>query len=116
MWLLGGWDPPYHPPNSTHNEVWNSTDGINWTQLPDAPWPARHCSAWLVNDSAMWVIGGDPQSGCLRDVWKSEDGITWIQTVDTIPFFDQRNNPNYGVLNDKLLVYGGEKMWRWSIK
>lgn len=109
MWLLGGWDPPYHPPNSTVNEVWNSTDGINWTQLPNAPWPARHCSAWLVKDSAMWVIGGDPQSGCLRDVWKSEDGITWIQTVDTIPFFDQRNNPNYGVLNDKLLIYGGEQ-------
>lgn len=109
MWLLGGWDPPYHPPNSTINEVWNSTDGINWTQLPNAPWPARHCSAWLVKDSAMWVIGGDPQSGCLTDVWKSEDGINWIQTVDTIPSFDKRNNPNYGVLNNKLMIYGGEK-------
>lgn len=109
MWLLGGWDPPYHPPTSTMSEVWNSTDGINWTQLPDAPWQARHCSAWLVKDSAMWVIGGDPQSGCLTDVWKSEDGINWVQTVDTIPFFDKRNNPNYAVLNDKLLIYGGEK-------
>lgn len=109
MWLLGGWDPPHHPPNSTMSEVWNSTDGINWEQQPDAPWPPRHCSAWLVKDSAIWVIGGDPQSGCLRDVWKSEDGLSWTQVLDTIPNFAKRNNLNYGVLNNKLLIYGGEE-------
>jgi hypothetical protein len=25
MWLLGGWDPPFHEPTYTHNEVWSSS-------------------------------------------------------------------------------------------
>ncbi len=109
MWLLGGWDPPYHSPLNTHSEVWSSTDGANWTFITTAPWPARHCAAWLTGDSSIWVIGGDPQSGCLTDVWKSTDGINWIQTLDTIPGYVKRSNPNYGFLNDQLLIYGGEQ-------
>ena len=109
MWLLGGWDPPYHPPMNTHSEVWSSTDGANWTFETSAPWPARHCAAWLVSDSAMWVIGGDPQSGCLTDVWKSTDGVNWNQTSAAIPGFTIRNNPNYSFANGNLYVFGGEQ-------
>lgn len=85
LWLLGGWDPPYHMPDNTHSEIWNSTDGVNWTYLGDAPWQGRHDSGWLVHDSALWVVGGDYQSGALRDVWRSTDGINWTQILDTIP-------------------------------
>jgi len=109
MWLLGGWDPPFHPPLNTHNEIWSSTDGANWTFETSAPWPARHCAAWLASDSAMWVIGGDPQSGCLTDVWKSTDGINWIQTTSAIPDYVIRNNPNYAYANGQLHIYGGEQ-------
>lgn len=109
MWLLGGWDPPHHPPNYTHSEVWSSADGANWTFETIAPWPARHAAAWLVSDDAMWVIGGDPQSGCLTDVWKSTDGINWTQTVAAIPDYTIRNNPNYAYADGQLLVYGGEQ-------
>ncbi len=107
MWSLGGWDPPFNPPNSTNNDIWSSVDGVNWTFEGTAPWPARHCSAWLVYDNAMWVIGGDPQSGCLRDVWKSTDGINWISLEDTIPGYSPRHNTNYAPLNDKMLMLGG---------
>jgi hypothetical protein len=109
MWLLGGWDPPYHPPLNTHNEIWSSTDGPNWNYEGDAPWPARHAAAWLTTEDAMWVVGGDPQSGCLTDVWKSNDGINWVQTIDAIPDYVIRNNPNYAVLNDQLFIFGGEQ-------
>jgi hypothetical protein len=109
MWLLGGWDPPFHPPMYTHNEIWSSVDGVNWNYEGDAPWPARHAAAWLTTDDAMWVVGGDPQSGCLTDVWKSNDGLNWEQTIEAIPDFVIRNNPNYGVLNDQLFIYGGEQ-------
>lgn len=109
MWLLGGWDPPFHSPLNTHNEVWSSVDGANWVFETTAPWPARHCAAWLTGDNAMWVIGGDPQSGCLTDAWKSTDGINWTQTSPAIPGFVIRNNPNYAYLNNQLLVYGGEQ-------
>jgi len=109
MWLLGGWDPPYHPPMNTHNEVWSSIDGANWVFETTAPWPARHAAAWLVSDDAIWVIGGDPQSGCLTDAWKSLDGINWTQTNNAIPGFVIRNNPNYAFVNNQLLIYGGEQ-------
>ena len=109
LWLLGGWDPPYHSPMNTHSEVWNSVDGVNWTFVNSAPWPARHAAAWLVGNGAMWVIGGDPQSGCLTDVWKSNDGINWTQTNSAIPGFAIRNNPNYAFVNSELLIYGGEQ-------
>jgi len=109
MWLLGGWDPPYHPPNYTHSEVWSSADGANWNFETLAPWPARHAGGWLNNDSSMWVVGGDPQSGCLTDVWQSADGINWIQLEDTIPGYVKRNNPNYAYANNSLYLFGGEE-------
>lgn len=109
MWLLGGWDPPFHEPNYTHNEVWSSTDGENWNFETNAAWPPRHCAAWLSNTDNIWVIGGDPQSGCLTDVWNSPDGINWVQIIDTIPGYTKRNMPNYAILNDKLTLFGGEQ-------
>ncbi len=109
MWLLGGWDPPFHEPNYTHNEVWSSSDGENWNFETHAAWPPRHCAAWLSNADNIWVIGGDPQSGCLTDVWNSSDGINWVQIIDTIPGYPKRNMPNYAILNDKLTLFGGEQ-------
>ena len=108
MWLLGGWDPPNNPPNHTHSEVWNSVDGATWTYVDTAPWPARHCSGWIASDEAMWVVGGDPQSGCLTDVWKTEDGLNWEQLLEAIPGYTSRNMPNIAYLNELLFLFGGE--------
>ena len=36
IWLFGGFEP-----NRT-NEVWCSSDGINWIQKPNAPWTPRN--------------------------------------------------------------------------
>ena len=109
MWLLGGWDPPNHPPNYTHSEVWSSSDGENWTFETTAPWPARHISGWLSSGDALWVIGGDPQSNCLTDVWKSTDGINWTETNNAIPGFALRMCSNYAYADEKLIIYGGEQ-------
>jgi hypothetical protein len=108
MWLLGGWDPPFHPPNYTHNEIWSSVNGVEWNYEGDAAWEPRHISGWMVYDDAMWLIGSDPQAGCLRDVWRSTDGINWTQMLDTIPEYQLRYNACYAPLNDRLLMYGGE--------
>lgn len=111
MWLLGGWDPPYHDPTYTHSEVWSTTDGLNWTFETTAPWPGRHCSGWLVHDNAMWVVGGDPQSGALRDVWKSTDGINWTQILDTIPEFSPlRTMHMMASINGNMFNFGGQQI------
>jgi hypothetical protein len=108
MWLLGGWDPPHHPPAHTHSEIWTTTDGILWTPIGTALWPARHCGGWLSCDTAMWVIGGDPQSGCLTDVWKSTDGSNWYEQVNAIPGYSNRNNANYAITDSAIFMFGGE--------
>ncbi len=109
MWLLGGWDPPFHEPSYTHNEVWSSIDGVTWNFETLAPWPPRHCAAWLSDENYIYVIGGDPQSGCLTDVWQSADGINWVQLVDTIPGYKKRNMVNAAILNNQLTLFGGEQ-------
>jgi Concanavalin A-like lectin/glucanases superfamily len=109
MWLIGGWDPPHHAANNnTHSEIWRSSDGITWDSLGEAQWLGRHVSGWVVHDSAMWVIGGDPQSGNLRDVWRSTDGINWTQVLDTIPNVNPlRTMHMVASLGGNLLYMGG---------
>lgn len=109
LWLLGGWDPPNHPPNYTQSEVWSSVDGVTWNFQTTAPWPARHCSGWITDSMYMYVIGGDPQALCLTDVWRSADGINWTQLEDTIPGYVKRNNANYAFANNNLYMFGGEE-------
>ncbi|MBI2259446.1 MAG: T9SS type A sorting domain-containing protein [Flavobacteriia bacterium] len=106
MWLLGGWDPPYHV-NEVENEVWNSEDGINWTFIDTADWTPRHISGWVVHDSSIFVVGGDPQSGGPRDVWRSEDGVNWMKLHDTIPNFVGRVMHMVSALDGYMYVLGG---------
>jgi hypothetical protein len=99
MWTLGGWSVPNGPRN---NEVWNTSDGIDWVRLPNAPWQARHCAGFVVYKDAMWVISGHG----ITDVWKSEDGINWTLVTDKAPW-GRRYLPYVAVFKDKLWLMGG---------
>lgn len=108
LWLIGGWDPPHHTdPNNVHNEIWNSTDGVNWTFVDTADWSGRHISGWLVYDSSIWVIGADPQNGGISDVWKSKDGLNWTKIADNIPNYQSRTMHMVAKLGDYILNFGG---------
>ena len=55
MWVLGGYDGP----EIGQNDVWYSTNGMNWTQTTAAAgWSARNAPTSLVYNNKMWVIGG----------------------------------------------------------
>jgi len=77
------------------NDVWASTDGINWHQLTDsAAWSGRaglssvvyngeiYVMGGSINDDAA-IIGGNPQRIYFNDVWKSSNGITWNLVTDS---------------------------------
>jgi hypothetical protein len=83
MWIMGG--GTYNGIRKFYNDVWNTTDGINWTQVTaNAPWPARQYNEITVYDSAMWVIDGyDNNSGNRNDVWYSYDGAKWFHLKGT---------------------------------
>ena len=87
LWILGGRTvEPNDPPEkgykdyTTHNDVWCSEDGKNWTRaLEHAPWTPRMWFIAQVYAGKMWIIGGydNVNAQNLGDVWYTDDGITW---------------------------------------
>lgn len=61
MWVMEGW-------NQTNlNDVWYSSDGIHWHEVPNTPWKPRHAASVFVYDNALWMVTGNNMES---DVWK----------------------------------------------
>ena len=65
LWVLEGFGPKKNPAN--RNDVWHSSDGVNWYPLPKTPWTVRHAAGVVVYDNALWMIAGNNMQS---DVWK----------------------------------------------
>jgi len=61
MWVLEGWN------QSNRADVWFSSDGVNWRELPATPWAPRHAASVFVHDQALWMVAGNNME---PDVWK----------------------------------------------
>jgi peptidoglycan/xylan/chitin deacetylase (PgdA/CDA1 family) len=65
IWILGGSGDWSHG-SYLRNDVWNSSDGLNWTQVTAAAqWSPRDQLTALVHDEKMIVMGGYSE-----DIWK----------------------------------------------
>lgn len=54
------------------NDVWYSTDGVNWTLATDsAGWSPRDELTSLSYDDKLWVLGGDNGYAFYDDIWYS---------------------------------------------
>ncbi|MER3376366.1 MAG: hypothetical protein RIM83_17130 [Allomuricauda sp.] len=112
LWVIGG----YHAANGSVNggllnDVWSSTDGVNWTEVvpnnsPESFIP-REDHTTVVFQNKIWVIGGGGINGLLNDVWSSPDGITWTQETDNAGFVGRRAHISL-VFNDRIWMIGGE--------
>jgi len=123
MWLLGGWNPndKKHFPRICNNEVWSSTDGVDWALIkPNSflddrfdstrDWQGRHTAGYAVYKDRMWIVGGDVNQGHYQyDVWNSEDGAHWnhVNAQAPVPWGPRALHYTV-VLNDKLWVIGGQ--------
>ncbi|MBI2193519.1 MAG: hypothetical protein HYU36_16200 [Planctomycetes bacterium] len=68
LWIMEGAaqaSPAARPKNS--NDVWCSSDGVEWHEVPDTPWSPRHAASLFVFQDALWMIAGNHMG---RDVWK----------------------------------------------
>ncbi|MDH3343358.1 MAG: hypothetical protein OEM07_06520, partial [Gammaproteobacteria bacterium] len=86
IWLIGGDD------GMLRNDVWSSSDGINWTQETEKTAFSGRFSHQVVsfNDGSgdkLWLIGGDDIS-LKNDVWSSSDGIEWRYGTHSIIYFN----------------------------
>ena len=86
LWIIGGFD------GNDRNDVWNSPDGITWTQVlaNGTSTPTHFHGRWghstAVFNNLLWVVGGAsginstlPPTQGYSDVWTSPDGVTWTK-------------------------------------
>ena len=101
MWVLGGWG------STRLNDVWDSTNGINWSQkTASAGWSRRDQHTSLVYNNKMWVIGGTDTSNRFNDVWDSTNGINWSQTTASANWSARYGHTSL-VYDNKMWVIGG---------
>jgi hypothetical protein len=66
IWVLGGNNSPTYL-----NDVWYSSDGVNWTQATADAWSSGHYyGTSVVFDNKIWVLGGG--SGVKWDFFRTK--------------------------------------------
>lgn len=107
LWIIGGSlssGRPDKTPTEALNDVWSSSDGINWTQVVNsAPWTPRETSTALVFDNKIWIFGVHGRSG---DIWSSDDGRNWTLVNDS-PEYGRGEGSGIAALDGKIWIYGG---------
>jgi hypothetical protein len=100
------------------NDVWRSSNGINWELVTDnAPWPARAGAAVVEKNGYLYILGGEDgflcnsESGSLQcpyfnDVWRSHDGASW-ELVTAAAGWSPRPGHQCQVVQDTIVCFGG---------
>lgn len=136
IYILGGQDfnvipnqgpggPPLIPVSNFFNDVWSSSDGVNWVQktAPETSnlrWEGRAGLSSIVYRDELYVFGGSknddssiigpggPARIYFNDVWKSsDDGATWQQMTQAAPW-EPRAGAAVLVKDDYIYLLGGE--------
>jgi hypothetical protein len=112
IWLLGGgtYDTPTTPQRRFYNDVWSTTDGVDWRQHTDAAgWHPRQYHEVAAWDGRLWVLEGwHGDGGNRNDVWHSGDGVSWTEVADTP--WATRHAASVYVYEDALWVVAGNNM------
>lgn len=109
MWIMGGANASINNyATSYKNDVWYSTDGIEWIETTnDAQWSKRMSPSVLTFDGKIWIMGGRDDTGTSKnDVWYSTDGITWTQATASAPWLG-RIGQTAVVYDNRMWIIGG---------
>lgn len=107
IYVLGGGN--YVAEYQAHNDVWTSTDGVNWERVTAAaPWQPRLWFSAVAYRDRIWVLGGwsNNPSTNWGDVWYSKDGKTWHELESDVIWKARHEHSAY-VFEDKLWIAGG---------
>jgi hypothetical protein len=117
---------PQGPARIYYNDVWKSSNGIEWELVTEhAPWAERAGGIAVVKDNYIYMIGGeegftcpfDPsypptaQPPCLNppyfsDVWRTQNGADWELVTENAPWV-ARPGHQVVVAQDRLVLFGG---------
>jgi hypothetical protein len=118
IWVMGGQTTPQFAPAPEvfYNDVWNTTDGINWNHVEtEGPiWSRRgQIGGNVVFNDRMWILGGGtydtpttPTRNYYNDVWSSADGAHWEQLLAAAPWAP-REYHEVAVFDNKMWVMEG---------
>lgn len=116
LWLTGGTDfsVPLTGNATFRNEVYYSSDGINWrfATTQKNPWQERQGHGLGVFNNKMWILGGtvfkeNTQPGVsINDIWASENGADWELISGNAPWA-KRSFAKCVVFKNKLWLIGG---------
>jgi len=76
-----------YPERTSLNDVWRSSDGVNWVRLvKHAPWSPRIWPGAVVHRGSIYLFGGfDNIAGDnIGELWKSDDGANWQRVVTAL--------------------------------
>ena len=110
LWIFGGAKTlsvsnTYTGPS---NDVWNSTDGVTWTQVTAAAgWSARSQFGYCAMESQFVVAGGFDGSTEKNDVWVTSNGVTWT-AVTAAAAWTARRGLSLVEQDNTLYVIAGE--------
>jgi hypothetical protein len=93
---------------SEYNDVWKTSDGINWIRLTNTSnWAPRTHSNVTVYQNKLWLFAGSVgrQSNLSNEVWTSTDGKVWEQVKHS--FFSPRHASSAVEFNGKLYLVAG---------
>lgn len=75
-----------------YNDVWKSSDGMNWEEVTaSAPWAPRAGAEAVAFSDYIYLLGGEDGFICLpggrcppyyNDVWRTQDGKNWELVVE----------------------------------
>lgn len=90
------------------NDVWSSTDGLNWTQVVSAaPWGKRSSHQVVVLNDTLYLLGGAGSGTEYNDVWSSADGVNWTQVVSAADW-TARDGHQCVIANQGIFLMGGQ--------
>jgi hypothetical protein len=81
MWVLAGHNKrlTMYPTTYLRNDVWCSDNGVDWIQLPNAPWPPTHAASVFIYDSSLWIAAGYLKNDVWRLTYPKHDEIITYQ-------------------------------------
>lgn len=105
MWVVSG-----QTAELNSNDVWNSSDGIVWTQVKDhAAFLARRAQMMgnIVDSSGnMWILTGQDATNLMEDAWYSNNGVDWTAATRAAES-SWRSGGAGAWFNNKLIIVGG---------
>lgn len=121
LWVIGGRALIHNAGAQVKNDIWQSKDGANWTEVKATDhFAPRMEHTTTVFQKKLWVIGGraigDPGFfNPYNDIWQSSDGKNWKKVMGKSKApFPARHSHTTLVYNDALWVIGGIGKDGWS--